>query len=313
MAEFVKPDISSRARVLSLKGAGFALFDAAPEAFKEAFWRLIDAGTPPRSILIASEEPFIPWELMIPRRQRADGTREQREPLGVEFAIGRWIHDGYVSPPQRVPLVDSFVVAPKYPGPQPKPLPHAAAETRLVLAAVPGDTIVPADVASIDDRVRAGRSLLHFICHGADSPGLGIQVIYLADGETLSSLQLSALEGMSAAAGRKPLVFLNACEVGRPGLALVGIGGFAKAFVDLGAAGVIAPLWSVRDAIALDVAKRFYKAITRRPARSFAEILRGIRRLAYDDQKGEDTYAAYCFYGDPAATGIVPAPRARRS
>jgi len=302
MKEFVKPGITTRARVLSLKGAGLALFEAAPAAFKETLWRLIDAGTPPRSILIVSEEPFIPWELMIPWRPRRDGTREVREPLGVEFAVGRWMHEEYLSPPQRVPLVDSFVVAPEYPGPRPRPLPFAAAEATLVLATIPGDAIVPADLASIDDRVQAGRSLLHFICHGADSAGVGIQVIYLAGGiETLSSLQIPALDGMAAAGRRKPLVFLNACEVGRLNVALVGIGGFAKAFVDIGAGGVIAPLWSVRDELAFDVARRFYDAIGRHPAPAFADILRTIRKLAYDPDTGEDTYAAYCFYGDPAA------------
>jgi hypothetical protein len=106
---------------------------------------------------------------------------------------------------------------------------------------------------------------------------------------------------MSAAGRKKPLVFLNACEVGRPNVALVGMGGFAKAFVDLGAAGVIAPLWSVRDSIAFDVASRFYAEIMQQPSRSFADILKTIRRLAYDEQIGEDTYAAYCFYGDPTA------------
>ena len=30
---------------------------------------------------------------------------------------------------------------------------------------------------------------------------------------------------------------------------------------------------------------------------------RTIRKLAYDLETGEDTYAAYCFYGDPAAKG----------
>ena len=305
MKEFVKPDITSKARVLSLKGAGFELYEAAPRTFKDTLWKLIDAGTPPRSILITSEEPFIPWELMIPRRRRADGTREEREPLGVEFAVGRWVHDEYLPPPQRVPLADSFVVAPEYPGPRPKPLAFAAEEAKLVLATIPGDAIVPADLTSIDDRVQGGRSLLHFVCHGADSPGVGIQVIYLAGGiETLSSLQIPALPGMAAAGRHKPLVFLNACDVGRPNVALVGIGGFAKAFVDMGASGVIAPLWSVRDSVAFDVAKRFYEAIGHQPAPGFADILRTIRKLAYDVEKGEDTYAAYCFYGDPIAARV---------
>jgi len=36
------------------------------------------------------------------------------------------------------------------------------------------------------------------------------------------------------------------------------------------------------------------------PTRPFAAILRDIRRKAYEPG-ARDTYAAYCFYGDPAA------------
>ena len=304
MKEFVKPDITSRARVLSLKGAGFELFEAAPRTFKDTLWKLIDAGTPPRSILITSEEPFIPWELMIPRRRRADGTREEREPLGVEFAVGRWVHDEYLPPPQRVPLADSFVVAPEYPGPRPKPLRVRRRGGEAGPRHDPRRRHRPGG-SGVDRRSRAGRTIAAALrLPRRRQPGVGIQVIYLAGGiETLSSLQIPALPGMAAAGRHKPLVFLNACDVGRPNVALVGIGGFAKAFVDMGAAGVIAPLWSVRDSVAFDVAKRFYEAIGHRPAPAFADILRTIRKLAYDVEKGEDTYAAYCFYGDPARPG----------
>ena len=38
------------------------------------------------------------------------------------------------------------------------------------------------------------------------------------------------------------------------------------------------------------------------PDRPFAEIIRDIRAKAYDESAVvEDTYAAYCFYGDPLA------------
>jgi hypothetical protein len=33
----------------------------------------------------------------------------------------------------------------------------------------------------------------------------------------------------------------------------------------------------------------------------FSEIVRSIQAKAYDDSVAEDTYAAYCFYGDPLA------------
>jgi len=308
MDEFMAESATPAERVLSLKGAGQSLYEAAPESFKQTYWKLVDRGTPPRSILIVSQEPFIPWELMMPFRRLPNGKMERRpQPLGVECAIGRWLHDGHVAPSVRVPLVDSFVIAPTYPGPKPSQLRKTAEEIQLVLAAVPGSRVQPADVFSIDEQLgQGGRSLVHFACHGADSPKVGIQAVFLDGGVSrLTSIAVGQIAGVMKAFEKKPLVFLNACEVGRPAIALVGIGGFAKAFIDLGAAGVIAPLWSVSDTTAFDVAQRFYSAATKAaengPPPSFAEILSGIRKLAYDPAVGDDTYAAYIFYGDPNA------------
>ncbi len=97
----------------------------------------------------------------------------------------------------------------------------------------------------------------------------------------------------------KPLVFLNACEVGRTLPALVGVGGFAKSFIDAGASCVIAPLWSVKDTIAHEVAETFYRGLQSEQKMAFADIIRSIRAKAYGGGPAEDTYAAYCFYGDP--------------
>jgi hypothetical protein len=69
----------------------------------------------------------------------------------------------------------------------------------------------------------------------------------------------------------------------------------------LGASGVIAPLWSVKDSIAHQVAVEFYGRIEKEPRTPFAEILRDLRKRSYADEGGEDTWAAYCFYGDPLA------------
>jgi len=83
--------------------------------------------------------------------------------------------------------------------------------------------------------------------------------------------------------------------------ALIGVGGFAEQFMILGASGVIAPLWSVKDSIAHQVAVQFYERVEREPDTPFAEILRDLRRKSYADEGGEDTWAAYTFYGDPLA------------
>ena len=76
----------------------------------------------------------------------------------------------------------------------------------------------------------------------------------------------------------------------------------AQAMIDRGAGAVIAALWSVADDIAHVVAKEFYDQAMADPPRPFAEILRDIRSRAYKGaEAGEDTYAAYCLYGDPFA------------
>lgn len=128
--------------------------------------------------------------------------------------------------------------------------------------------------------------------------------------ERLTSLEVTAIPPIVQAFKRRPMVFLNACEVGRPTVALAGIGGFAAAFLDLGASAVIAPLRSVKDTIAYKVAEKFYEAAVKPPKgkarKGFAERMREIRALAYDAATGEDTYAAYCFYGDPNASAAYP-------
>lgn len=101
---------------------------------------------------------------------------------------------------------------------------------------------------------------------------------------------------------KRPVVFLNACKIGQTVPSLVGLGGFVASFIKLGATAVIAPLWSVEDSVANKVATSFYEALKNTPEMPLAKILSSIRAEAYNEGGGRDTYAAYCFYGDPFAT-----------
>jgi hypothetical protein len=300
-SRFTSPGLKDDLRVANLTGAGIELFKAAPRHFKEAFWQLLDGGHPLRSISIVSIEPYMPWELMVPKRLRSNGQAEQREPLGIEFAVGRWISDR--SARQRVTLTDSLIFAPVYsPEKGPKPLAHSAEESGMVRTEFPGDPIAPADFTGFEAAMASGaRSLLHFICHGK-SAAVGAQTIYAEDGTELSSTAFTGGKTTPNAIGTsKPFVFLNACEVGRLTPNLVRIGGFAPTFIELGASCVIAPLWSVKDKFAPVVAEEFYRAVKSEPGKPFADILAGIRARAYQPEGAEDSYAAYCFYGDPLA------------
>lgn len=297
MDRFTADAITPAMLLAELRGAGRQLYDASPRVFQEAFWDLLDSGHEIKRIALITQEPFIPWELMIPYRVK-NGHREQRAALGTEFCIGRWPVANGISPVQRIPLRDSFVVAPAYV----PPLEFAADEAKSVADSFAGEVIKPADFARIEAKLGGqGRTLVHFVCHGEDAPNF-VQIIRLEKGQTLDSNQVLGLAGIDKIfEATHPFVFLNACEVGRTTPALIGVGGFAKSFVDLGASAVIAPLWSVKDTIAHDIAESFYKRVKAEPNTPFAEIVRDLRQKAYTPGRAEDTYAAYCFYGDPAA------------
>jgi hypothetical protein len=298
MASFLAKKAGELSRRRALEGAGMEFFDAAPKKFQDLFWRLVDGGAPPKTMLLISEERSVPWELMIPSRHRADGQYEQLEPLGVTCAIGRWHGEDYVSPGQRIPLQDSLVLAPAYN----PPLATASAERDLVLEMFPGKN-VPATFDELDEFYAANTaSLLHFVCHGRDAT---LQAMKLLANEELWAHQIRP-GGLGAACRKaRPLIFLNACEIGRPGAGLAAVGGFAASFIASDAAAVIAPLWAVDDGVAHEVAVTFYQAVKNNPATPFADILRGLRSRAYEDN-GADSYAAYCFYGDPNASAAQP-------
>lgn len=285
-----------------LRGAGVELFKRSPKVFQEAFWALVDGGKPLRTIAVNSQEPYVPWELMVPRRRGDRG----RPPLGVSYSVGRWVATEGGSPPQQIALRDGYVVAPRYQGA--RNFDNAAAETDLVCRIFGGRAIDPASWTGLNDAlVAGGASLFHFICHG-DDEGQSLRLSAEAGKNEDGKLTLAELEDWPAAEDafedHRPLVFLNACEVGRLAPSLLGTDGFAARFADLGASCVIAPLWSVEDGAAHEVAELFYEAVEAQkqnasPA-TLASILSEIREKAYDGT-GRDTHAAYCFYGDPLA------------
>ncbi|WP_395752938.1 CHAT domain-containing protein [Prosthecobacter sp.] len=315
LANFVKDGQSSQKRLANLVGAGRNLFDAAPEHFREAFWELLRKKAPLRSIYIMSEEPHIPWELMVPNPRGADDDGRKWRPLGVEYAMGRWVHEGHASPPGSVTLSGAFVLAPDYAGTSQAVLASAKTEAAFVRRQFGGTAFKPATFDALSSRIGAElTSLFHFVGHGAVTAEADDETIYLEGDETLSTTEVVGLDGFREGFRKtRPLVFFNACEVGRSLPALVGSGGFPRTFVAIGASAVIAPLWSVEDECAHDVATVIYQAVKDdaksggRP-RPVAEILQNLRARTYDKgaSEGKDSYAAYCFYGDPSFVLKLP-------
>jgi CHAT domain-containing protein len=148
---------------------------------------------------------------------------------------------------------------------------------------------------------------LHFAVHGSYAPEGVLEGLILVDGDTLDPM---AVKGSAFA--RAPFVFLNACQVGSGNEVLGDYAGLAEAFLHAGASAVVAPLWSIDDAAAKDLALRFYTSVFDE-GRPPAEVLRDERRdFAGPYGDGAATRLAYQYFGHPALAVRVRHPTARR-
>lgn len=278
-----------------LSGVGQKLFSKAPRAFQDVYWSLVDAGIRPQSILVHTEEAAVPWELMVPHRVQPGGLRVIEPPLGFQATVGRWLTTGGHAPTQTAHLTNGRVFAPHYKRAQ--RLRHSRKESTVVCDATGARSVRLDSHEALRSGVTGDVALVHIICHGKVD-NTRCQVLILEDGAELWPEDIAGMDDLRQAFHLgHPVVFLNACEVGRGSPTLVGPGGFAAEFIDLGASCVIAPLWSVRDDIAEKVATEFYTRTTASPSTPFAEVLRDVRQLSTSCD--EDSYAAYAFYGDP--------------
>ena len=301
LAEFVDRTKLPQDRRDALRGAGLQLFGATPKLFQAALWALLDAhqdGAPPPTVFIASDEPLLPWELMIPTRM-SDGIADDRTlPLGVECALGRWIRSDVRPPPQRFVVATSALVAAvnvNNPARQLDSSLERDALTRLFAA----EQATPATLADLDRWFgEHPATLVHVVCHGAAEAF--DDAIFLDNDERCTSMGMRVSPGFQKLCGTsRPLVFLNACDTARQAPVVGGGAGFPRVLTDLGARAVIAPLWPVSSTIAAEAAVQLYEATQADGDRSIADLLRDVRRRAYEDEPFEDSFAAYCFFGDP--------------
>ena len=143
--------------------------------------------------------------------------------------------------------------------------------------------------------------------HGSYAPEGVLEGLLLVDGDTLDPM---AVKGTTFA--RAPFVFLNVCQVGSSNEVLGDYAGLAAAFLHAGASAVIAPLWSIDDAAAKDLALRFYNRVFDDGLLP-ASVLRDERReFAGSHGDGAATRLAYQFFGHPALAVRVRHPTARR-
>lgn len=294
------PEQVARAQEM-VTAIGEELWDeVVPAEFKSGLWpevqRLCQAGIV-RSLLVTSDEPWIPWEMVKPYTIDLATEEGTPEPFWAEtFQITRWLAGHGAS--ARFGVEAARLVAPQldlaWVDVEKKAFDDLA--THGVATAAPLRT--RAEVAAL---LREGdANLVHVAAHGSftiDAPGRSS--LTLEDGSlTADDLSRSATEGFRR---KRPLVFLNACSVGRLGLSLTGLGGWAEKMVNTARVGAfIGTLWEVNDRLAAEFASHFYARLF--AGDSLGTAFHSARLQIRGLDPANPTWLAYTLYGDPNAT-----------
>ena len=260
-----------------------------PDDLREKLWEVRKRIS---SVIVQSEEPWIPWELCrLIGRER--GRAVEGPFLCEAYTMTRWLPGvGFKRP---LTLRNLALVVPDDSG-----LPLAEPERAYVRSLARGRrrvTEVRATYAALQDAFARGVfDAWHFTGHGvARDANPDRSPILLAKGEAFTPESLS---GRAANVGLPhPLVFINACQVGRAGMALTGIGGWANRFVEAGAGAFIGAYWSVYDEPAYAFATEVYARLLKGEpiGRAVRDARLAIRRA------GDPTWLAYTVFADPLA------------
>lgn len=285
-------------------GLGQLLYQRTPTAFRETFHALRQRYGKGFAIQFITDDPHIPWELMVPVDVPEAGL------LCMEHPVARWLLDYQTSLTARLPRGDILTIAPDYQYHQHlAPLPEAQAESRQLSQRF-GAIRVPGSRKRVLSVLKEGHfnavGLLHFAGHGKYSgDAVTPSVVYLEDGP----LHTLEVRNPLVSLGRKsrPLVLFNACEVGASNEVLGGVGGWAETFVSERFSGFIAPLWPVQDAHARHVVEQLVADLMEKGL-TVAEALRALRER---EARTSPTYLSYVFVGDVMARQVPVADAAR--
>ncbi|MET0626220.1 MAG: CHAT domain-containing protein [Pyrinomonadaceae bacterium] len=289
---------------------GLELYRRTPVTFKTAFWELTRMLGPNfKTILVVSDDPVIPWELVLPV---SDDRRVERGHLGTEFQMARWhIEGGNLIKPRgasTLRIEKIYAIIPSYSGG----------------SALAGQKQEWDELSAFDNSVNVHASyeeveklfgdlpsgVIHFAGHGVIETGAREFDEYRIELEGGKLLSLQLWKGMTHNRRRNaPLIFFNACDVGATSKVAGFVDGWAPAALNAGASGYIGTLWPVGDVGAAEFGVGFYRRLRERARGRFvpvAELLRETRRLFLES--GDPTALAYIYYGNhDLACTLTPA------
>jgi hypothetical protein len=272
-----------------------------PPQIQDTLWEFRDQI---KSIMVISEEPFIPWELVHLGEPGKSLPKELRF-LG-QMGLVRWLHEaGWPRRQLRLRQNKARYVIPHYPHPDYK-LPEAEQEANFLKKRLGAKPIGPNSKEVRKLLSQPGSfDLLHFACHGIASHDNIANAQLVLEGRIEDQNYIPDYFSATTAEHHSnlkedvhgPLIVLNACQAGRAGYQLTGIGGFARAFLRRGASAFISTLWSVGDSPAREFTEEFYRELL--AGKTIAEATIKAREKAR--QAGDATWLAYVVYGHPHA------------
>jgi type VI secretion system protein ImpC len=313
----------------ALADVGYQLYEQLlPAKLQELCWTLRQRDV--KTVLILSDEPHIPWELIKPyRADPASGQFEQVDGFwGETFALTHWLRGR--PPAQQLSLRRVLAMAA---GATKASGSREAARDMLLASpeAASSDELSPlpanANLKCADEEINILRSLetagaqlkvlparrqllyeaferaefdlLHLACHGnfAGLSGADASAVLMEDG-VFSAAELSPRMACALRAAA-PLIFFNACQSGRLGFSLTGLGSWGARLVQLGCGGFIGSLWPVTDKAALAFAQAFYELVA--SGLPLGEAVLQARQRAHEQHPQDPSGLAYCCFADPMA------------
>lgn len=305
-----------------LIGYGRTITSRLPQVVVDAIRAMLsDATEQAPSILLLTQEAYVPWELAVPPAEApAWGTvHGGTSPfLGAHAAISRWPISENQKPSQirrpSLAVARQATITADYTGVHFWPVLTHAQEEAASLAATYGMSEVTGSEATVRACLNAETpyEVLHLALHGQHDPDgledglvlVGADVSGQPAAVFFSSGRVQGLDNTAA----HSFVFLNACQVASGENVLGGYTSFATNLLAIGASAVVAPLWNVDDDVAAQISARFYAQAYAQPAVPIAEILRRERasytpeRVESGDLLATPTLIAYQCFGHPHFT-----------
>jgi len=294
---------SPKMAALRINGNAQTIARAMPTLFSSVWKQLHDTIPHPiPTVLIVSEDAYVPWELAA-----VNALFDPSAPplLGAQADVGRWIFsdrgDIPLPPPDKLDFEPMVEVTAVYTSAKAPRLENAEAEGRELARLYGAKHVDATDVAITDcfHDAQPNATTIHIALHGIYDQSSPVFGLIMVDNAVLTP---SAIQG--ATAKSSPFVFLNACQVGTGKDVLGQYAGMPAAFVYAKARGVVAPLWSVDDGAAKDIALRFYDGLNN--GQSPAALLRAERKRAADPAAPSPTSLAYLYYGNPRSKTSGP-------